>query len=262
VCAVERGGFYFSIGLGDQWWLAWLAPIPILWLAFGDTKGRSMFAAAWLAFALGGSNILRAYGGTIPVPVVILAIGRLALLFATAVLGARQVYRAFGPVAAMLTFAALWAGLDFVTSFNRSGGSISTPAAAEVGAPALIQSASLVGFVGITVLLGWFSAGIGASLRTRRLLPAALGRTDLVSTKPRLLAVPAWDFGKDDWSHARIAVLRSVEDGVPMARTARESLLTLNDRYGRLIAVTKTGDWLHDAHRRPAARWPGRGDSL
>jgi len=29
-------GFYFSIGLGDQWWVAWLAPIPVLWLAFGD----------------------------------------------------------------------------------------------------------------------------------------------------------------------------------------------------------------------------------
>jgi apolipoprotein N-acyltransferase len=61
-----------------------------------------------------------------------------------------------------------------------------------------------------------------------------------VSTKPVLLAVPAWDFGLDDWAHARVAVLRSVENGVPMARTARDGLLTLNDRYGRLVAVTRT----------------------
>jgi apolipoprotein N-acyltransferase len=67
-------------------------------------------------------------------------------------------------------------------------------------------------------------------------------RRDTVATKPLLLAVPAWDFGKDGWSHGRIAILRSVENGVPMARAARDGLLTLNDRYGRLIAAAKTTD--------------------
>src|SRR5262249_42731680 len=52
-------------------------------------------------------------------------------------------------------------------------------------------------------------------------------RSDEVATRPELLAVPAWDFDKDDWSHARVAVLRSVENGVPMARSARDGLLTL-----------------------------------
>jgi hypothetical protein len=23
-------GFYFSTGLGEQWWLAWIAPVPVL----------------------------------------------------------------------------------------------------------------------------------------------------------------------------------------------------------------------------------------
>jgi apolipoprotein N-acyltransferase len=68
----------------------------------------------------------------------------------------------------------------------------------------------------------------------------AMLRSDSVLTKPVVLAVPAWDFDKDDWSHARIAVLRSVENGLPMARSARNGLLTLNDRYGRLVARTKT----------------------
>jgi apolipoprotein N-acyltransferase len=68
----------------------------------------------------------------------------------------------------------------------------------------------------------------------------AMLRSDSVLTRPVVLAVPAWDFDKDDWSHARVAVLRSVENGVPMARAARNGLLTLNDRYGRLVARTKT----------------------
>jgi apolipoprotein N-acyltransferase len=70
----------------------------------------------------------------------------------------------------------------------------------------------------------------------------AMLRDDEVATHPRLLAVPAWDFDTDDWSHARVAIMRSVENGVPMARNASNGLLTLNDRYGRLIALKKTSD--------------------
>jgi apolipoprotein N-acyltransferase len=65
-------------------------------------------------------------------------------------------------------------------------------------------------------------------------------RSDAVATHPELLAVPAWDFGKDDWSHGRVAIMRSVENGVPMARNARAGLLTLNDRYGRIVTRAKT----------------------
>jgi apolipoprotein N-acyltransferase len=410
VCVLlSAAGFYFSLGLGDQWWLAWLAPIPVLWIAFGKARPWPTFFAAWAAYGLGGASILRAYAGAMPAPVLVLAIAGPALLFALATIGARQAQRAFGPYAAMLAFAALWTGLDFLSSFNHSGGAVATPAAAEMSAPMLIQTASLVGFMGITFLLGFVSAGIALSLRTRNPLPAGIAvalfcanaaygylrtsappsgsihvalidsddavgairqddkaatfkaidayaaeiaklrdahlalivlpeniarvapawrdeaeaklaaaaeqahatlvagfntnldhaqrniswafapgtsqpvtyekrrlvpvlesavftpgagpkvlpsgigleickdmdfhamiRNDEVATKPSLLAVPAWDFDRDDWSHARIAVLRSVENGVPMARSARDGLLTLNDRYGRLVAVTKT----------------------
>jgi apolipoprotein N-acyltransferase len=65
-------------------------------------------------------------------------------------------------------------------------------------------------------------------------------REDETATRPVLLAVPAWDFHKDDWSHARVAVMRSVENGVPMARAARDGLLTLNDRYGAVVARART----------------------
>lgn len=65
-------------------------------------------------------------------------------------------------------------------------------------------------------------------------------RSDEVATHPSVLAVPAWDFGKDDWFHARIAIFRSVENGVAMARTARDGLLTLNDRYGRIVARARS----------------------
>jgi apolipoprotein N-acyltransferase len=406
--ALSALGFYLSIGLGEQWWLAWLAPIPILWLAFGDTKGWVVFLLSCAAAALGGSNIIQAYGGTLPVIVLVLGIAGPALLFAIAVMVGRRAFRAFGPLAGMFGFAVSWAALDFLQSFGSAGGAIATPASAEVGAPVLVQGASLVGFVGITFLLGAFSAGIAASLATRkpapaivavalfaanagfgylrmsepstgtlrvaliesddtvgkffaadknatfkaidsyageiaklrgsavqlivlpenitrvapewatevqrtlaqaapegatvvagfnafvdgaqrnvswallpsgrppvtyskrqlvpvletarfapgagpRVLPNGIGleickdmdfhamiRSDEVATRPELLAVPAWDFGQDGWSHARVAIMRSVENGVPLARTARRGLLTLNDRYGRIVAQARS----------------------
>jgi apolipoprotein N-acyltransferase len=409
--ALTAIGFNFSAGLGDQWWLAWLAPIPILWFALGEAKGWQVSLAAFLAYALGETSILRAYGGVMPASVMFIAIGGPALCFVLAVSGARRIQRSFGDIAGMFGFAALWAAVDFLSSFSNAGGAVATPAAAEVGAPMLIQSASLVGFIGITFLLGLVGAGIALTLRTRTALPAviaiavfalnagfgywrmsqpaeetmhvalidsdsvtggvrkedqaatmkaidayaaeieklrdskvslivlpeniamlsspwrseaeaklaaavqgtsttlvagfntaldgvqrnvslgyvpgatdpviyqkrrlvkgletqyytpgpgpralsngvgleickdmdfhAMVRDDEVATKPKLLAVPAWDFGTDDWSHARVAILRSVENGVPMARSAREGLLTLNDRYGQLTAIKKNGN--------------------
>jgi apolipoprotein N-acyltransferase len=412
VCVLlSAAGFYFSFGLGDQWWLAWIAPVPVLWFVFGPARPWTAFFAAFAAFALGGLSLLRAYAGLLLAFVLVLGICGPALAFAVSVNGARRVQRMLGPVAAMVAFAALWTAFDFITSFSRAGGSVSTPAASEVGAPLFIQSASLFGFPAVTFLLGLVASGIALSVRNRDPVPVALAfalfavnaaygylrmsaladrnirvalidsndamgpirrddrtkalanidayvaqieklrdahvdlivlpeniamvapawrgdaqarlaaaanhvhatlvagfntsldgaqrniswafapanpqpvtymkrrlvpvletsiyapgpgpkvlangtgleickdmdfgdmiRVDEITTHPELLAVPAWDFGADDWSHARVAVLRSVENGVPMARSARNGLLTLNDRYGRIVAAARTRD--------------------
>ena len=55
-----------------------------------------------------------------------------------------------------------------------------------------------------------------------------------------LLLVPAWDFNLDRWLHARMAVLRAVESGFALARSARNGLLTLSDNRGRILAETET----------------------
>jgi apolipoprotein N-acyltransferase len=55
-----------------------------------------------------------------------------------------------------------------------------------------------------------------------------------------LLLVPAWDFNLDRWLHARMAMLRAVENGFALARSARNGLLTLSDNRGRILAETAT----------------------
>jgi apolipoprotein N-acyltransferase len=51
----------------------------------------------------------------------------------------------------------------------------------------------------------------------------------------RLMLVPAWDFGSDNWQHSRVAILRGVEGGYSVARAARQGFLTVSDSYGRVL---------------------------
>jgi apolipoprotein N-acyltransferase len=55
-----------------------------------------------------------------------------------------------------------------------------------------------------------------------------------------LLLVPAWDFNLDRWLHSRMAVLRAVENGFALARSARNGLLTLSDNRGRILTEATT----------------------
>jgi len=56
----------------------------------------------------------------------------------------------------------------------------------------------------------------------------------------RLLLVPAWDFRGDSDLHARMALVRGVENGFAVARAAADGLLTVSDAFGRKLGETAT----------------------
>lgn len=409
LCAFLAGGtFYLSIGLGEAWPLAWVAPVPALWYALRPDRAVAGFFVAIGVYALGGLNLLPAYLGILPAPVLVMAILGPALLFALAVFAARLTAKALGTFAAIAAFATLWSAFDFLLAFDPSGGSVLTPAASQVAAPPLIQIAAVTGFSGVTLVIGAVAGALALALHRRRvslaLLAAAIFaanfgfgawrmapapqdmlrvaliasddavgairssdeararavlaryarevkslqgvgvdlvvlpeniarldagwrraalapladaarvaggtvivgfntdlergrgnvawaalpsgatalygkrqlvpgletsqyargteplalaggvmiaickdmdfpdmiRADVAATAPRLIAVPAWDFGADGWSHARVAILRGVENGVAVARTARDGMLTLADRHGRIVALGRS----------------------
>lgn len=47
--------------------------------------------------------------------------------------------------------------------------------------------------------------------------------------------VSAWDFVRDGRIHSRMAVVRGVEGGLSMARSAQQGLLTVSDYLGRIL---------------------------
>lgn len=56
----------------------------------------------------------------------------------------------------------------------------------------------------------------------------------------QLMFAPAWDFVADGKLHARMAVVRGVENGFALARAAANGRLTLSDRYGRIVSEAVT----------------------
>ncbi len=58
----------------------------------------------------------------------------------------------------------------------------------------------------------------------------------------QLLLVPAWDVGRDAWLHSRMAVMRGVENGMPIVRSGRTGALTVSDAAGRVLAEARTGE--------------------
>ena len=55
-----------------------------------------------------------------------------------------------------------------------------------------------------------------------------------------LMLVPAWDFDRDAYLHGRMAVVRGVENGFAVARSASQGLMTLSDAHGRIVAERRT----------------------
>ncbi len=54
-----------------------------------------------------------------------------------------------------------------------------------------------------------------------------------------LLVVSAWDFVDDAWLHDRMAVMRGVESGFSLARSAKLGMLSLSDDHGRVVAEAR-----------------------
>jgi apolipoprotein N-acyltransferase len=56
----------------------------------------------------------------------------------------------------------------------------------------------------------------------------------------RLMVVPANDFGRDGWIHARMSIMRGVENGFAVLRSAFDGLETVSDAQGRVLASAST----------------------
>ncbi|MBW7454072.1 apolipoprotein N-acyltransferase [Paenibacillus sepulcri] len=58
-----------------------------------------------------------------------------------------------------------------------------------------------------------------------------------------MLLVPAWDWEGSERIHSRMAIVRGIENGFAVVRPSKEGLVTVSDRYGRILAEQSTFDY-------------------
>ncbi len=166
--------FYLSQGLDNVWALAWFAPVPLLWLAYGKTPVWQLLAASAVATLAGNVYIYQCYS-MLPPLVILPAVAIAAVPFLAAVWFARYVQRHGAPLATLFAFPACWTAVEFLSQYASPNGTYGSFAYSQVSAPFLIQSASLFGLYAVTFLICLFANTLAMALRARRGTAVAIG---------------------------------------------------------------------------------------
>ena len=156
--------FYGSTGFNTQWYLLWLAPIPVLIAAYHSRVVTTLWIAS-LAFLLGQVASTAAYLTTrLPAYLIITPVLVNILAFALIVLATRYAMRQLQHVGAVFIFPALWVSYEYVVSLFSSGGELESLAYSQLHFVSFIQIVSITGIWGAIFCVFLFAAAISAAV--------------------------------------------------------------------------------------------------
>ncbi len=157
--AITATALYFGSGLHPLWWLAWVAPFPVLLVA-PRLSGWAAGLTALAAWALGSLNMWHYHHVTVEIPL----LPALAILlsssavFAVAVLVFRVLARRGAVVEAALSFPALWVACEYLNSVISPHSTFGNFAYSQMNFLPVLQVASITGIWGISFCVLLFPA--------------------------------------------------------------------------------------------------------
>ena len=143
---------YWVLGPQPLGWLAWCAPVPVLWLAL--RSGRR--DAAWmtlLAATLGLSSNVAYFRLLMPLPAVLAAIAVKALLWLLVVLATRRLVLRYRAGWTVLAYPVLWVAIDTLMAALLPDGNWGSLAYSQADNVAVLQVTALAGVPGLLFLL-------------------------------------------------------------------------------------------------------------
>jgi apolipoprotein N-acyltransferase len=240
---------YLSQGLDDMWFLAGVALVPVLWLAYSKAPSWQLILASMAAWLAGQIYAFQCYGSVSPL-LILSGLLPLMILFPSALLFARLARRRAAAPATLFAFPACWTALEYMYGLVAPNGSFGALAYSQMSSPVLIQCASLLGMYSVTFLICLFANVLALALhrapRSRLVLALGLsicfidvgfGFMRLSKPQPAPLIVGAFV----DESISQAAYRSDTLDSAVGVSAAYASAIRLSALQGAKFAVTPEG---------------------
>lgn len=241
--ALAALGWWFGSGVQPLWWLTWLAPLPVLWLA---PRVRAPWAAlaAFAAYAIGGIDLwdyLHGYIG-LPMAVIVQAVGTPALVLALCVLLFRRLLLRGHALAAALALPVTWVAVEYVNNLISPHGTFFNIGYTQMDALPIIQIAAVTGIWGIGFLVLLLPAAIAVQTahqapKRSRMTAAAVAAVLIVAA----FAYGSWRLQAPATATVRIGLV-SLQEPVRSAADAQtrdahylEAIKRLADAGARIV---------------------------
>jgi apolipoprotein N-acyltransferase len=225
--ALAAIGWWFGSGLQPLWWLMWLAPLPVLWLA-PRVSARWAALAAFMAYAIGGMNLWVYTHTYIGLPVLVIAcfIAFPGLMLMLCVLLFRRLLLRGYTLAAALGVPALWVAMEYVNSLLSPHSTFFNISYTQMDALPIIQVAAVTGLWGISFLVLLFPAAVAVlttpqASRRGRLSVTAVTALFIVAA----IAYGGWRLQAPATTTMRIGLVALEKQGQP----------ALHDEHGQAL---------------------------
>lgn len=237
---------YSVLGPQPLGWLAWCAPLPVLWLALRSSRRD----AAWmtlLAAMLGLSSNVAYFRLLMPLPTVLAVMLVKTLLWLLVVLATRRLVLRYRSGWTVLAYPVLWVAIDTLMAALLPDGNWGSLAYSQADNLAILQVAALAGVPGLLFLLCLLPSALALLLAGGRAYAPAAGATVL-------LLLAAWAGG--NWRVQGALASSGPAPGGPLA-----GLVAIDDFIGPATPAARAqATW--DQYARHVEQLAGQGARL
>lgn len=248
---LSAAAWWFGSGTQPMWWLTWLAPLPVLWLA---PKVRAPWAAlaAFVAYSVGGFNLWTYLHGDIgfPASMVLYFIGLSGALMAACALLFRRLVLHGRFLAAAFSVPVAWVAFEYINSLLSPHATFFNISYTQASVLPIIQLVAVTGLWGVGFLLLLMPTAVALlpwpHMKRRDRWPvAAFAVLAMLAT----LVYGGWRLQEPPASTLRVGLVSLKEHGQPAlpgaeggAREARymQAIERLTDQGAKVVLIPET----------------------
>lgn len=189
LAALLAGAALWSgVGLQPPWWWMWLAPVPLLWLAYSIERKTQARIAVLIATSLAATHYVPYFRLAMPLPAVAMATAAIALLWYAVVMGTRGIVQRLRSGWSVLAYPLLWVSADLLMARLLPDGNWGSPAYSQADVLPLLQLTALTGVSGLLFVVCLLPSALallawrGNAVRRPLLVAAAVSLTLAAST--------------------------------------------------------------------------------